>query len=139
MFTNSTAKLLICAAWASMGFIAFATLTHVDFVYGIYFQLASILPLPEMGTYAHFEHVIAFAICGALFCFAYSRNVILVCSVVVISAIVLELLQTLTLDRHGTLVDAAEKIAGGAIGIIFAKTYLSYLSSTTRSRPAKSR
>jgi VanZ family protein len=108
-------------AWASIGFIAYATLTHVRFVYAIYFKLAPILLRPEMKTYTHFEHVIAFAVLGALFCFAYPRNIILVCCIVFGSAILLEYLQTLTPDRHGTVVDAAEKLAGGAGGIAFAK------------------
>jgi len=33
----------------------------------------------------------------------------------------LELTQTLTPDRHGTLIDALEKMAGGAIGIMLTK------------------
>jgi hypothetical protein len=36
----------------------------------------------------------------------------------------LEYLQTLTPDRHGTLVDAFEKIGGGAFGICAAKITL---------------
>ena len=73
-----------------------------------------------MQTYAHFEHVIAFALLGALFGFAYPRRLILVCCIVFGAAALLEILQTMTPDRHGTLVDALEKMAGGAAGIIFA-------------------
>lgn len=114
-------KLVIVMAWASIGFIAYATLAHVGFVYAIYFKLSPILLGPEMKTYAHFEHVIAFAVFGALFCFAYPRHIAVVCCVVFGSAALLEVLQTLTPDRHGTLVDAVEKVAGGAGGIILAK------------------
>ena len=111
-------------AWASVGFIAYATLTHVGFVYAIYYKLAPILLRPEMETYAHFEHVIAFAVLGAQFCFAYPRHIALVCAIVFGSAVLLELLQTLTPDRHGTLMDAIEKMAGGACGVMFAKIVL---------------
>ena len=126
MHTNTLKKLLIWMAWASIGLIAYATLAHVGFVYAIYFELAPILLRPEMKTYAHFEHVIAFAVFGALFCFAYPRHIGLVCCVVFGSAALLEFLQTLTPDRHGTLVDAVEKIAGGAGGIILAKFALAF-------------
>ena len=117
-------KLAISAAWASILALAFATLTHVGFVYSIYYRLAPLLMRPGMRTYAHFEHVIAFAILGGLFAFAYPRRVIFVCSVVFISAVALEYLQTLTPDRHGTLIDAFEKIIGGALGIFAAHAIL---------------
>jgi hypothetical protein len=71
-------KLAIIAAWASVSVLAFATLTNVGFVYSIYYMLAPLLMWPGMRTYAHFEHVIAFAIFGALFGFAYPRRVIFV-------------------------------------------------------------
>ena len=77
---------------------------------------------PAMQTYAHFEHVIAFALLGALFGFAYPKRTILVCCIVFGAAALLEVLQTITPDRHGTLIDALEKIAGGAAGIALART-----------------
>ena len=110
-------KLIIVAAWASVAVLAYATLTHVGFVYWIYFKLAPLLMRPSMRSYAHVEHVIAFAIFGALFSFAYPRGIIFACCVVFLSAVILEYLQTLTPDRHGTLIDASEKIVGGALGI----------------------
>ena len=63
--------LAIAAAWIAVIAVAYATLTHVGFVYGIYFKLSPFLLRPAMQTYAHFEHVIAFAVLGALFGFAY--------------------------------------------------------------------
>jgi hypothetical protein len=102
-------KFVIIAAWASILALAFATLTHVGFVYSIYYKLAPLLMRPGMRIYAHFEHVIAFAAFGALFAFAYPRRLMFVCSIVFISAVALEYLQTLTPDRHGTLIDAFEK------------------------------
>jgi VanZ family protein len=97
--------------------LAYPTLTHIGFVYSIYYKLSPLLMRPRMRTYAHFEHVIAFAIFGGLFAFAYPRHVISVCSIVFISAVALEYLQTLTPDRHGTPIDAFEKVVGGALGI----------------------
>ena len=115
-------RLAMAAAWIAVIAIAYATLTHVGFVYAIYFKLSPFLMRPAMQTYAHFEHVIAFAILGALFGFAYPQRLILVCSIVFGAAALLEILQTMTPDRHGTLVDALEKMAGGAAGILFART-----------------
>lgn len=110
-------KFAIIVAWASILTIAFATLTHVGFVYSIYYKLAPYLTRPGMRNFAHFEHLIAFAVFGALFAFAYPKRVVFVCSLVFTSAIALEYLQTLTPDRHGTLIDAFEKVVGGALGI----------------------
>src|SRR4030081_691866 len=117
-------KLIIASAWASVAVLAYATLTHVGFVYSIYYRLAPHLMLPAMRSYAHVEHVIAFAIFGALFSFAYPKRIIFCCCVVFLSAIILEYSQTLTPDRHGTLVDAFEKIVGGVLGIFAARATL---------------
>jgi VanZ family protein len=113
-------KLITVAAWVSITVIAYATLTHVGFVYSVYFKLSPILMRPEMRNYAHFEHIISFAVVGVLFTFAYPRRTILVCCIVFGGAALLEILQTLTPDRHGTLVDALEKMAGGVAGIFLA-------------------
>ena len=114
-------KFIAIAAWVCVAALAYATLAHVGFVYSIYFKLAPILMQVDMRTYAHFEHIIAFAIFGAIFAFAYPKRVIFVCCVVFLSAVILECLQTLTPDRHGTLIDAFEKIVGGALGIFAAR------------------
>ena len=121
MMKRSIARLTIAAAWIAIIAIAYATLTHVGFVYAIYFKLAPILMRPDMRMYAHFEHIIAFAVIGALFSLAYPRRILLVCCIVVGGAAMLEVLQTFTPDRHGTLVDAFEKMAGGAAGIMLAR------------------
>jgi VanZ family protein len=91
---------------------------------------------PEMRTYAHLEHIIAFAVAGALFSFAYARRTVLVCCIVFGGAAFLEILQTLTPDRHGTLVDALEKMAGGAAGIFLARSILQFWSGRGQDRPA---
>jgi VanZ family protein len=122
-------KLIIVAAWASVAVLAYATLTHVGFVYSIYYRLAPLMMWPAMRSYAHVEHVIAFAILGALFSFAYPKHIIFVCCVVFLSAVSLEFLQTLTPDRHGTLIDAFEKVVGGALGIFATHAILGFARS----------
>ncbi|HKO72032.1 MAG TPA: VanZ family protein [Bradyrhizobium sp.] len=116
-------RLIVLAAWVSIAALAFLTLTHVGFVYSIYFKLAPFLHA-KMTTYAHFEHVIAFALFGGLFYFAYPKRIIFVFGVILITAVTLEYLQTLTPDRHGTIIDACEKIIGGALGILVARLVL---------------
>jgi VanZ family protein len=125
-------KLATLVAWAGIIFIAYATLTRVGFVYDIYYKLSPYLMRPEMKTYAHFVHIIAFAVLGTVFSFIYPRRTVLVCCLVLGGAAVLEILQTLTPDRHGTWVDALEKMAGGAAGIFFTKAAMRLLAG----RPA---
>jgi VanZ family protein len=118
---NMSRRIIQCvrgAAWVAVIAIAYATLTHVDFVYAIYFKLSPFLMGPAMQTFAHFEHVVAFAFLGALFGFGYPRRPVLAFCFVFGTAALLEILQTMTPDRHGTLVDAMEKIAGGTAGIM---------------------
>jgi hypothetical protein len=114
-------RFVLVAAWASVAILAYATLTHVGFVYSIYFKLSPFLMHMSVRTFGHFEHVIAFA-----------KRVVFVWCVVLISAFALEYLQTLTPDRHGTLIDALEKIVGGAFGICAARAAL-YFWSRSRS------
>jgi hypothetical protein len=64
-------KLIIIVAWASIAVLAYATLTHVGFVYSMYYKLAPLLMRPDMRAYFHCERVIAFAIFGGVFSFAY--------------------------------------------------------------------
>jgi VanZ family protein len=117
---------VLIAAWVSIAILAYVTLTNVGLVYSIYFKLAPFLMHIKMKTYAHFEHVIAFAVIGALFAFAYPKRVVFVCCVVLTSAVTLEYLQTLAPDRHGRLIDALEKIVGGAFGICVALAALHF-------------
>ena len=121
MQRKNFARLIIAAAWAAILIIAYATLTKVGFVYAIYFKLAPLLRQPAMQTYAHFEHIIAFALLGGLFTFAYPKRPFLVCCIVFGGAVLLEFAQMLTPDRHGTLIDALEKVAGGAVGILLVR------------------
>lgn len=96
-------KLVVFAAWGSLAFITFATLSPI----GLRPQVA------DVG----YEHVAAFALTGLLFGLAYPRRIILVVALVLGSAILLEALQLLTPDRHGRLLDLQIKLAGGSVGI----------------------
>jgi VanZ family protein len=122
MHRSTILKLTTALAWVAIIAIAYATLTKVGFVYAIYFKLAPFLMGAHMQTYAHLEHVFAFAILGTLFGLAYPRSTTLVCCMVFGAAALLEIAQTLTPDRHGTLIDALEKMAGGGAGILLART-----------------
>jgi VanZ family protein len=120
----SFSRLAQLMAWASMAFIAYATLTRVGFVYAIYYKLAPFLMHIGIRKYAAIEHFVAFAVFGALFSIAYPKRVVTICCVVFGAAIVLELAQTMTPDRHGTVIDAIQKVSGGAFGILAAKLSL---------------
>lgn len=121
MNRKTVTRLVMAAAWIAIIAIAYATLTRVGFVYSVYYRLAPFLLGPEIRTYAHLVHVTAFAVLGALFAVAYPGRLLLVSCIVIGGAALLEIAQTLTPDRHGTLTDALDKIAGGAAGILLVK------------------
>src|SRR5712671_3898506 len=98
-------KLVGVAAWALLSFIVFATISPIQ-------------ARPALPTSSAVEHLAAFSILGVLFCLAYPRKIGRVCLLVLGSAVLLEFAQLLTPDRHGRIVDAIEKMAGGAIGVV---------------------
>jgi hypothetical protein len=102
-FTSAFHKISICAAWAALAFIAFATLS----------------PIQDRPTLAgpQLEHFAAFAAMGCAFVFAYPGRTPIVIVIVVGSAFGLEALQLLTPDRHARTIDALVKAAGGLGGI----------------------
>ena len=104
-------KLINVAAWGLLAFIAYATISPIQ-------------ARPTLPTSTSFEHFAAFALVGGLFGLAYPRQAALACLIVFGSAVLLELLQLLTPDRHGRVPDAIEKIAGGAVGIAAARAIL---------------
>jgi VanZ family protein len=104
-------KFVTIVAWAAIALVAYVTVSPIE-------------QRPTLPAPAGFEHVAAFAIIGALFCLAYPRQTVLVCFIVIGSAILLELAQLLTPDRHGRLRDAVEKMAGGIAGIVVARCLL---------------
>jgi VanZ family protein len=104
-------KLLAIAAWAFLCFIAYASLSPLE-------------DRPTSLTSSDFEHLAAFAVLGVLFCLAYPQRIIVVWMIVLGSAALLELLQLITPDRHGQILDALEKMAGGAAGILAGRVIL---------------
>ena len=112
------------AAIISMAFIAYATLSPLnegqEFV--------------DTGLFSHLDHYLAFAIVSGLLSLAYPRQTFLVCILVFGSAVLLELAQMLTPDRHARVIDAARKVIGGTIGIAFARLAISLYSRRTTLR-----
>jgi VanZ family protein len=96
-------KASIAAGWLALAFIVYATLS----------------PIQDRPVVAgpHLEHFAAFALMGLAFTLAYPNRILLVVAIVVGSAFGLEVLQLLTPDRHGRVLDALVKAAGGAGGI----------------------
>jgi hypothetical protein len=111
----------VIAAWITAAAVAFGTFVGVGVPYAIYFKLAPWLGHPSIHKYAAIEHLIVFGLVGALFAFAYPDRIITVCCVVFFGAALLEYLQTLTPDRHGTVLDACQKIGGGLLGVLAAR------------------
>ena len=96
-------KVSIAAGWLALVFIVYATLSPI--------QDRPVVAGPQL------EHFAAFALMGFAFALAYPNRILLVVAVVVGSAFGLEVLQLLTPDRHGRVLDALVKAAGGAGGI----------------------
>jgi len=106
-------RVCIVAGWLAFAFIVYATLSPID-ARPVFF-----------GT--QFEHFAAFAFLGLAFGLAYPNRMFLVVAIVLGSAISLEALQLLTPDRHGRLLDALVKAAGGICGIGVGKLGLLFL------------
>ena len=124
----------VAAACIALLFIAYGTLAQVGLPYSIYFKLSPWLGHPSIHKYALIEHLLVFAVFGALVSFAYPDRTIFVCCIIVFSAIVLELLQTLTPDRHGTIMDACQKIAGGLLGVLSGRAIAWWIASRNYQR-----
>ena len=129
-------KLVIISAWISILIVCYATVANVDLVYSLYFKLSPWLLQPNMRSFARVEHIVAFAGVGSLFCFAYPDRIVAVSCAVLMAAGSLEYLQTWTVDRHGTVVDGFEKMAGVALGI-FAFHAIRYLEGKRQTRRVK--
>ena len=96
-------RVSIVAGWLALAFIVFETLSPIE--------------ARLVLTGPHFEHFAAFALLGLAFGLAYPSRLLLVVAIVVGSAVALEALQLLTPDRHGRILDALVKAAGGLCGI----------------------
>ena|ERR1700730_16181166 len=122
-------KLIAVAAWACLIFIIYATLSSIE-------------ARPELigaGFYKAFftvvERFAAYAFLGLLFNLAYPRHVTFVSLIVFGSAVILEFLQLFVPDRDARVLDAIEKLAGGAVGILTARTMLGLTRSKQPSAP----
>ena len=71
---------------------------------------------------AEYDRALAYAVVGALAVLSAPRRPWLAALTVVLMAVGLEVAQRFTLDRHGHLIDAVEKLVGAAIGIGIAYT-----------------
>jgi hypothetical protein len=92
------------AGWALLGYIALATLGPIE-------------ARPTLYTPPVYERMAAFFLLGSLFRVAYPQRGISFL-IVVGSAVMLELAQLVTPDRHGRFLDLFEKVAGGVAGIL---------------------
>ncbi|MGV7217938.1 VanZ family protein [Bradyrhizobium sp. UFLA05-112] len=117
-------KLCLIAGWLALGIVAFMTLGPVH-------------DRPQVAS-SHLEHFAAFLLLGLVFALAYPNRPIRAVLIVVGSAILLEMLQLLTPDRHGRLMDAMTKVAGAASGIMLARVALNSWQAKLRSVPAVS-
>ena len=112
-------KSVSLAAWALLAFITFVTLSP----YAIRPELAE----AETDVVVILERVGAFGLLGLLFLISYPERRRTVCILVLGSAVVLELAQIVTSDRHARFVDALQKIVGGGAGILVGVALLSFL------------
>lgn len=108
------------AAWALFAFIVYATFS----------------PVADRPTVSHstgFEHVAAFTALGLLFFLGYPGRLMAVCALVLGGAVLLEIAQNFAPDRHGRILDAAQKFVGGGLGI-FAGQIVHYLIGRLNAR-----
>ena len=101
--TQLAARIL---AFGCFAFIVFVTLSPIG--------------LRPVVTGIQTEHVVAFAVVGALFGVGFARHLLLAAALVIAAAIGLEALQNLAPGRHGRLVDMNMKIVGAVLGFAVA-------------------
>jgi hypothetical protein len=111
-------RCLAVAAWACLIFIVYATLVSAH----VRPELTQSEPM--LAVFA--ERYGAYGLLGGLFRLAYPSRVRAVWIFVLGSAVILELLQILIPDRDARIIDAMEKMAGGATGLWVASTLLVY-------------
>jgi VanZ family protein len=97
-------KLFGIAAWASIGFIFYATLV----------PLAMRPTAGDLG--ANYERFAAYAVASALMVLAYPRYAVRIGLAIVAIAVVLEISQLAIPDRDARIVDTLVKIAGVLAG-----------------------
>lgn len=96
-------KLCRFVSWLALAYVAYATLS----------------PITERPIVAgpQLEHFAAFALLGVAFASSYQNRISLALVVVISSSFGLEALQLITPDRHGRVIDAVVKAAGGLCGL----------------------
>lgn len=109
---------IVVAAWVSLAAVVYATLSKLELIYRLYYLLAPFLNYPSMQTYATIVHLAAYGVLGMLFCAVYPRSLLRVYFFLFLFIVGLEVLQTFTPDRHGTLHDAIEKMIGAVMGAV---------------------
>jgi len=92
-------------AWLLLAGIAFVTLAPIG-----------LRPVTEAPP--NLERALAYALFGAAFALAYPRRLGLALTIIVASAIGLELLQSIAATRHARLLDAGVKLVGGGVGVM---------------------
>jgi VanZ family protein len=124
---------VVIVAWASLAAVIYVTLSKLEVVYRLYYLLAPFLNYPSMQTYAIMEHIAVYGVIGMLFSSVYPRSLLRIFFFLFLFIGCLEVMQTFTPDRHGTLRDAAEKMIGGAAGVIL----MTAARKLKRSRPVR--
>ena len=112
-------KLIAVTAWTLLAFIAYATISPIQ-------------ARPTLFASPSFERLAAFTVLGALFCLVYPRHIVLVCLIVLDGAVLLEIMQLLTPDRHGRIHDAIIKTTGGALGVVVGRAMLYFQQASCR-------
>jgi hypothetical protein len=112
-------KFIAAAAWACLIFIIYATLSSA----GARPELTG----TETALIVFVERFGAYGLLGFLFCLAYPRRMPFICCLVLGSAILLELLQLIIPDRDARVIDAGEKLLGGAAGILATRVLLLFV------------
>jgi VanZ family protein len=107
-------KIIAAAAWATVGYIAFVTLSPIEL-------------RPHVAA-VNYERFFAYFLAGILLAVAYPRRLISFTGFIVLVAVVLEMFQQLVPGRHAHLTDALTKASGGLAGIVVV-TIILHLSS----------
>ncbi|WP_407170739.1 VanZ family protein [Bradyrhizobium sp. ORS 111] len=115
---------LAAAFW--LAFICYATLSPLASRPGL---------LGDTALVVFLEHVCAYALLGVLLRFAICSRPVLIIALVASIACALECLQAFTADRHARLLDAAEKVAGGWLGVVAAPMVAAIASHLSKMRP----
>jgi VanZ family protein len=103
-------KIAAVLAWLLLAAITFVTISPINL-------------RPETG-HAFLERFLTFAALGATFGIGYRRQMPFAAAVTIVAAIGLEAVQLLAPGRHARVVDAAEKVAGGLVGLVVAAAWL---------------